>query len=53
MVEFGYHVYTMEPFMAARGFVKVRQPSRISIDHVYINNRDVDELTPAVLWDPP
>jgi len=53
MVEFGHHVYTMEPFMAARGFVKVRQPSRISIDHVYINNRDVDELMPAVLWDPP
>ena len=53
MVEFGHHVDTLEPFMAARGFVKVRQPSRISTDHVYINNRDVDELMPAVLWDPP
>ena len=46
------HRTTLEPFMNAFGFVKVRQPRGISADHVYVNSADVDELMPVELWDP-
>ena len=52
MVESDKHVDTLEPFMRTRGFIKVRQPRWLKIDHVYIHNQDVDELVPAELWDP-
>jgi len=52
MVESDKHVDTLEPFMRTRGFIKVRQPRWLKIDHVYIHHQDVDELVPAELWDP-
>ena len=52
LIESAAHPTTLEPFMNAFGFVKVRKPRRISADHVYVNSADVDELMPVELWDP-